>query len=154
MLEAMAPTAFMDAGHVPTQAEIARALGSSASLWERLTRYVADTYRIEPTFIRPTKSYGWEVKFRKGGRTLLSLTPDESAFTALVVLGVAETDKAAGLDLGEHVRRVFAEAEQLRDGRWLFIRVESERDIDDIEALLAVKRRPAGARAPARTSRP
>jgi hypothetical protein len=37
---------------------------------------------------------------------------------------------------------VFDRAKQYHDGRWLFISVESEREVDDIEALLAVKRRP------------
>lgn len=76
------------------------------------------------------------------GREDVSLTPDRGGFTALVVLGEKETEAARGLDLGKHVRTVFEEARQLRDGRWLFVPVESERDVDDIEALLAVKRRP------------
>lgn len=82
------------------------------------------------------------MKYRKGGKTLMSPTPDDGGFTVLVVLGEKETKAARELDLGEHVRRVFEDARQLRGGRWLFVPVESERDLEDIEALLAVKRRP------------
>jgi hypothetical protein len=138
----MAPTAFMDPEHVPTGAEIAAALGPSAPLWERLTAFVAEAYAIEPTFVPPSRNYGWDVKYRKGGKTLVSLNPDEGGFTALVVLGEKETEAARDLDLGDRVRAVFEEARQLRDGRWLFIPVESGQDVEDIEALLAVKRRP------------
>ena len=138
----MAPTAFMDRDRQPTAEEIARALGESAGLWEQLTTFIRESYGIEPTYVPPSKNYGWEVKYRKGGKTLVSLTPDRGGFTALVVLGEEETRAARELDLGQHVRRVFADARQLRDGRWLFVRIESDRDVDDIERLLAVKRRP------------
>ena len=138
----MAPTVFMDPNHEPSPAEIAAALGPVATLWDSLTAYVEESYGVEPTYGRPSKRYGWDVKYRKGGRTLLSLTPDEGRFTALVVLGVAEAEAAHDLDLGEHVRTVFEGAEQLHDGRWLFVSVESECDVNDIEALLALKRRP------------
>jgi hypothetical protein len=132
----------MDREHEPSRAEIADALGAVASLWESLTAYVESRYDVEPTFGAPSQRYGWDVKYRKGGRTLLSLTPDEGRFTALVVLGGAEARAARELDLGEHVRAVFEEAEQLHDGRWLYILVESERDVQDIQVLLALKRRP------------
>jgi hypothetical protein len=138
----MAPTVFMDPEHQPTPAEIASALGAVAPLWESLAGYVEKTYDVEPVYGRPSKRYGWDVKYRKGGRTLLSLTPDEGRFTALVVLGEKEATAARALDLGEHVQRIFDEAEPLHDGRWLFVPVESGRDVQDIESLLAAKRRP------------
>ena len=152
----VAPTAFMDADHVPTEGEIAEALGHSARHWERLTTHIVDAYGIEPTYVPPSRNYGWDVKYRKGGKTLVSLTPDRGGFTALVVLGEKETDAARELDLGDHVRRVFEDARQLRDGRWLFVSVESARDVADIEALLAVKRKPrdGSALTPGRLTRP
>ncbi len=138
----MAPTAFMDREHRPAESEILDVLGPSASLWERLTTYIDEAYGIEPTFVPPSKNYGWDVKYRKGGKTLVSLTPDREGFTALVVLGEKETEAARRLELGEHVSAVFDDARQLRDGRWLFVAVESARDVEDLERLLAVKRRP------------
>lgn len=138
----MAPTAFMDRDRQPTASEIAEALGSTAPLWDRIRRFVETSYEVEPTFVPPSKNYGWDLKYRKGGKTLVSLTPDRGGFTALVVLGEKETEAARELDLGHHVQGVFDGARQLRDGRWLFVHVESGRDVDDIERLLAVKRRP------------
>jgi len=132
----------MDPEHEPTQEEIAHALGTAAPLWNTLTSYVEDAYGVEPTWGRPSKRYGWDVKYRKGGRTLVSLTPDEGRLTALVVLGRVEAETAAELELGAHVRAVFDGAEPLHDGRWLFVPVESERDVEDVERLLAVKRKP------------
>ena len=138
----MAAAAFMDRDRQPTPEVITEALGEAAPLWQRLTAFIRDSYGIEPTYVPPSKNYGWEMKYRKGGKTLMSLTPDDGGFTALVVLGRGEALSASELELGEHVRTVFEGTRQLRDGRWLFIPVESERDVQDIQALLAIKRRP------------
>lgn len=138
----MAPTVFMDPEHAPTEREILDALGAVAGHWEMLATWIDESYGIEPTHVPPSRTYGWDLKYRKGGKTLVSLTPDRGRFTALVVLGEKETEAARELELGDHVRRVFEEARQLRDGRWLFVPIESERDVEDVEALLAVKRRP------------
>jgi hypothetical protein len=138
----MAVTAFMDRDHTPGPGEIADKLGDVARLWESLTAYLDEHYGIEPLPVPPGRTSGWELKYRKGGRTLVSLTPDVGGFTALVVLGAAETERARELELGRHVRSVFEQARQYHDGRWLFIGIESERDVTDVEALLALKRRP------------
>lgn len=138
----MAPTVFMDREHQPASEEILDALGPSAGHWQMLTTYLDEAYGIEPTFVPPSKNYGWDLKYRKGGRTLVSLVPDRGGFTALVVLGEKEVDAVRQLELGGHVRDVFDGATQLRDGRWLFISVKSARDVEDVERLLAVKRKP------------
>ena len=46
------------------------------------------------------------------------------------------------LNLGKNVRQVIEAAPQLHDGRWLFIKVRTERDAKDVEALLQIKKQP------------
>ena len=58
------------------------------------------------------------------------------------MLGKAEAEKAEALTLGEQVGKVFRETPQLHDGRWLFIPVTSDTDVDDVEQLLLAKKRP------------
>jgi hypothetical protein len=138
----MAPTVFMDKDHQPTDEEILGELGSFAPLWEALTAYLDHAYAIAPTFAPPSRNYGWEVKYRRGGKTLVSLSPDRGGFTALVVLGKKEARAVDRFELGRHVRDVFDGATQLHDGRWLFVPVRSRRDVEDVQRLLAAKRRP------------
>ena len=71
----MTPTVFMDPGHAPTDAEIAASLGPAARFWDALTTQLAGAYGIEPTLVPPSRNYGWDLKYRKGGQTLVSLTP-------------------------------------------------------------------------------
>ena len=88
--------------------------------------------------------HGWTIRYRKSGKTLCSLFPEKGAFTALVVLGKKEAEKAFSMmdQFNASVRKLLDDAEQLHDGRWLWIRVRKQSDIDSIEELLKLKRKP------------
>lgn len=117
-------------------------LGRTEPLWDDLTTAMNERYAIEPTLVPARGTSGPEVKYRKAGRTLLTLLPREGSFTALVVLGGTETKQAFDLDLGRAVESVLENATQYHDGRWLFVPVRSKRDVRDLLSLIALKRRP------------
>jgi hypothetical protein len=62
----------------------------------------------------------------------------------LVVLGKKEAEKALSMmdQFNASVRKLLDDAEQLRDGRWLWIRVRKQSDINSIKELLKLKRKP------------
>ncbi|MBA4375940.1 MAG: hypothetical protein C0401_07185 [Anaerolinea sp.] len=61
---------------------------------------------------------------------------------AQVVLGKEQVEKALCLRLGAKVGNMVRETPQLHDGKWLFIPVTTEVDVQDIEQLLLTKKRP------------
>jgi len=134
---------FLDKDHEPSAGELLVALGASGPLWERLVRFIADTYQMSGEWSYGGKKYGWNLWYRKGGKSLTSLFPQEGYLVAQVVLGREEGERALALSLGNHVGQMLRDAPLLHDGRWLFIPVTSETDTADVEQLLLVKRRPA-----------
>ena len=139
----MAVGFFLDKDHEPSADEVLVALGASGPLWERLVRFIADTYQMPGEWSYGGKKYGWNLWYRKGGKSLTSLFPQEGYLVAQVVLGREEGERALALSLGNHVGQMLRDAPLLHDGRWLFIPVTSETDTADVEQLLLVKRRPA-----------
>jgi hypothetical protein len=133
---------FLDKDHQPTMDEVFAALGSKQSLWEELTRFIADNYPIPGEWNYGGKKYGWNVWHRRGGKTLVSLYPQNEGFVAQIVLGRDQAEQALSLRLGEHVGTALKEAPQLHDGRWLFITVRTGQDVRDIQQLLQIKRKP------------
>jgi len=133
---------FSDKDHQPTSREVFDALGSKKPLWEQLTQFIADNYQMPGDLSFGGKKYGWNVWYRRSGKTLASLYPQQEYFVAQIVLGKDQTEQALTLNLGKNVRQVIEDAPQLHDGRWLFIRVRSKKDVKDIEQLLQIKKRP------------
>jgi hypothetical protein len=133
---------FLDKDHQPTMPEVLDALGSVQPLWEKLTQFISNNYPIPVEWKFGGKNYGWNIWYRKSGKTLVSLYPQHEGFVAQIVLGKDQVNQSLSLKLGKHVGIVLKEIPQLHDGRWLFIQVKTEQDIKDIQQLLQVKRKP------------
>ncbi len=133
---------MLDKDHQPTDREILKTIGNTA-LWLELKQYLESSYDFTPELVNYGK-HGWTIRYRKSGKTLCSLFPEKAAFTALVVLGNKEAEKALSMmdQLNASVRKLLDDAEQLHDGRWLWIRVRKQSDIDSIKELLKLKRKP------------
>lgn len=138
----MAIGIFAEKEYCPTAQDISGVLGSTGVLWDRLTRFIADNYEMPGEWNFGGKKYGWNLWYRRSGRTLVSLYPQQGFFVVQIVLGKAEVEQASHLKLGTNVQTVFEGTPQLHDGRWLFVKVTTAEDIQDIEQLLVVKRRP------------
>ncbi|WXG42029.1 MAG: DUF3788 domain-containing protein [Candidatus Freyarchaeum deiterrae] len=130
---------FLTKEQQPTMEEILTALGSKRALWEKLTQFITNNYRTREDFAFYGKNYGWAKRFRKGGKALLSLYPGKGSFTAQIILGQTETEKVSSLNLSNKVKKILEDAHQYTEGRWVFVKIESEQDINDVQQLLMVK---------------
>jgi hypothetical protein len=134
---------FTDKEREPNPTEIRAKLGIAYPLWEELVGFIEETYGLPGELSFGGKKYGWYLWYRKGGKSLASIYPQEGSLTIQIVLGRQEVEKVSQLEMGNHVRAIFENTPQLHDGRWLFIGVQSERDVQDIEQILLAKRKPA-----------
>jgi len=131
---------FTDKKHQPTDAEVLAAIGGRLLLWQELVRHIRAEYPAEEDFrFLYGKSYGWALRFRIKGQLLTSLYPTQGGFTAQVNLGPAAVEQAQGMKLGENVQQAIARAHPYPEGRWLFIPVESEQDLQNMVRLLALR---------------
>ncbi len=129
----------------PTEKDVVRHLGAKAAvLWSSLREYLSVHYEHIPELDFGGRNYGWSIRYRKSGKTLVTLYPERNAFTALVVLGKKEVGKTEGFQdkLSIRVRKLLQETDQLHDGRWLWIRPSSKADVESIKLLLSAKRQP------------
>ena len=120
-------------------------MGKKASArWSELRKFLAENYDIIPETTFYGKKYGWTVRYRKSGKTLCSLFPEKGGFTVLIVLGKKESEKLLSIrdEMTPKIRNLFEGTEQLRDGRWLWIRLLTKSDADDVKRLLQIKRKP------------
>jgi Protein of unknown function (DUF3788) len=135
----MAVSFFAEKDKPPALSELFSVIGEKRFLWESLNGFISDNYNIAGELKFYDKSYGWMVWFRKAGKTLVALYLQANVFIAQIVLGPSLVDKVPELFIGENVRISFEKANQYPDGRWLYIKVISGKDVEDIEKLLLLK---------------
>lgn len=131
--------------HPPLDEEICAQVGAQRfGCWQALAHFLQTTYAIEPLWKYESKANGWGMYWRKGGRALCTLYPERDGLLVMLVLGRQEgaAALAARDTLGENVGSCLEQAGVFHDGRWLFIDVQSARDVEDIQRLLLIKKRP------------
>jgi hypothetical protein len=133
---------FLDKTNQPSEEEIRHALGPAFPCWEKLIRFIEENYQMPGEMNYGGSKYGWNLWYRKSGKSLVSLYPQQGHFIAQVVLGKDQVEKAMVLSLGEKVGKMLRETPQFHDGKWLFIPVDTDRDVEDIQQLFLLKKRP------------
>jgi len=132
--------AFTEKNHEPTNAEIANGLGATLQLWQALVQHIRATYHgREDLRFCYGKQYGWALRFRVKASLLTALYPARNSFTVQVILNGAALEQAQALKPGTAVRQAMARAKPYPEGKWLFVPVQSEHDLGDVQRLLALK---------------
>jgi hypothetical protein len=121
-------------------------VGARVHLWRDLVGFMRQTYDLEGELKFYGKSFGWMLWFRRGGKNLLALYPQEDGLCAQVTLGPSLIDAALALPLGPAFRRAIEEAHPYPEGRWLFVSLQDEDEVEEVKRLVLLKKRPPRAR--------
>ena len=138
-------TRMLEKNQEPTEEEMLDFMGKKASAkWTKLREFLTENYDIIPETIFYGKQYGWTIRYRKSGKTLCSLFPENGGFTVQIVLGKKEVEKFEEMikEWSPKIRDLFDNTKQLHDGRWLWIDQPEVGNMRDLARLLKIKRRP------------
>lgn len=120
-------------------------------LWAELLEHLADHYGAAPSVEYSSCSArpGWNLKFKKSGRALCTLYPDQGWFYAMVSIGRREAEEAEFIlpHCSPYLQQLYQSVPPFNGGRWLMIRVDSPEILADAKRLIAlrVNKRPAKA---------
>ncbi len=130
---------------VPAMAQLATYAGGA--LWESFNRQMQARYQAAPvlSFSGCSMQPGWNVKYRKSGKSLCTLYPMPGYFLVLVVMGEKEMPGAERLiaQCTPHVQDIFRRTNTGQGQKWLMIDVRDEEAVADVLALIALRRKPA-----------
>lgn len=116
----------------------------NSPLWEQLREHVETNYQCKPVleYSRCSSQFGWNVKYKKAGRTLCTLYPMEGYFIALVVVGQreqAETELALPF-FTAYLQRLYQETKTGMGQKWLMINVTDDAVLEDVKQCIAIRR--------------
>ncbi len=125
----------------PTYEQVEEYVGSP--LWGRLNDYLQRAYEVNPNmgYSGCSMQAGWNVKYKKGGKSLCTLYPMEGYYIALVVVGDKEMQEAEAFipSCSDYVRQKFADTPTGQGQKWLMIDVKEEATLSDVASLVALR---------------
>ena len=114
------------------------------ALWTSVVAKIDAAYDMEKEWDKGGKAAKYVLRFRRGGKTLVSLLPKESAIGLMIVYGKDERAKfeATQADFSGKVVSEYHNAKTYHDGKWIMFSLPDEDVLGDLPALLAIKRKP------------
>ena len=129
----------------PTENALNALLGEEKySVFMELTGMIDALYDVDRTWDKGFRDWLYEYKYRRGGKTLCTFYMTENEARFLVTLGKAERDKveAKREEFSQEFLTVYENTPSLHDGKWLWLEIKQNFNMEDAEALLKFKRRP------------
>lgn len=133
---------LQDRGHCPGLEEIGAYVGSG--VFDRFCAQLKDLYRCTEKieFSACSLERGWNIKFRKAGRSLCTVYPRQAYFTVLVVVGRREKEAVEAVlpACTAQLRELYRETREGNGQRWLMIDLEDEDELyRDVFRLLEIR---------------
>ncbi len=127
----------------PTEGEIIDFVRTP--LWKELNEFLHGGYHVEPemNYSSCSGQPGWNIRYRKSGRTICTLYPMPGFFIALVVIGNKEYEEALEVlsTCTPYIQHLFNETPFSAGGRWLMVHVTDEHVLEDVKKLVQVRRK-------------
>jgi len=111
--------------------------------WLELQAFLDTNYDLTPEIHFYGKKYGWSVRYRKSGKTLCTLFPENGSYTVLITLGKKEREKLSDIfgTLNDIIANIIRNTTIYHDGQWLWIQVRETTEVEDIKKLIQIKKR-------------
>lgn len=132
-----------DMGYIPSIAEIGDSIG--LPLFEVFCRYMDEEYQAvrKIEYSKDVWARGWNVKFRKAGKSLCVVYPKNKYFTVLVVVSNKEKERVENMlpYLSGELQELYRNTKEGNGQRWLMIDLYSDDEVyQDVLQLIRIRR--------------
>ncbi|NMM62597.1 DUF3788 family protein [Clostridium sp. P21] len=130
---------------LPTYEEIRNFIGNiEVKKFDKVIAFIEENYNFNKEICYGGKNYGVLIRFRRSGKTLLSLFPEKNCFSCVLVYGKKEIEQFQNRknEFSDYMNVIFNETKHYHDGKWMLIRIEDEKYIDELMEMIKVKKKP------------
>lgn len=125
----------------PTFEDVAKFINSD--LWEELNMFIEENYHVLPelNYSMCSGQPGWNVKYKKSGKSLCTLYPMKGFFIALVVVGNKEVSETELMlpTFTEYIQNSYKDTPHSVGGKWMMIHVADKRVLEDVKSLIQIR---------------
>ena len=127
----------------PTLAEIGQSIGNPTFV--RFCSEIKNAYKCKEKIEFSSCSWakGWNVKFKKAGKTLCTIYPKEQYFTIMIVVGKKEKECIEKIlpECTVELQDIYHQTKEGNGQRWLMIDLEEEGSLyNDLLRLIQIRR--------------
>ena len=130
---------FTDKEIKPSDKHVYQSLGGVKPLWDTIVSFVEEKYGVNGEFIFYGKNFGWALRYRKSGRVLIALYPGNEEYTVQIILNKNQIEEVMESNITLETRELIERTTMIREGKWLYLKVDKEGDLDEIKTLITAR---------------
>ena len=115
-------------------------------LFEEFMAWIAPAYQVEPSieFSKCSMDKGWNIKYKKGSKSLCVLYVREGWFTAMVTLGAKQVAELEVLlpTFPDAFQKLYEKTPMFNGGKWLVVDVKEAEQLETVRRLILMKAKP------------
>lgn len=130
---------------IPSEEELQQIMGKEKfKAWTEINSFIEKNYNVESMWDKGGKTGIYELKYRRGGKTLCALYPRELGLKILVIFGKVEREKFENSrqEFTQYISDFYDNTHQYHDGKWLYLDYNRDLLVDDIKKLILIKKKP------------
>jgi hypothetical protein len=136
----MPANAFINKPAAPSDAEVAVALGPAKAAWDQFLADLAQELGVDVHEWKcHSPKWGWALRVKRKARTIVWLSPSESRFTVLFILGDKAVRAARQSKLPQRIVDAIDAAPKYPEGTGVRLHVKTSREIGTLKKLAAIK---------------
>lgn len=121
--------------------------GEAKFRWKYMVSEIETDFKAKPKIAYSVCAAkpGWNIKYKKSGKALCTLYPEEDGFVALVVLSLKDMDLFNTVRQGytAYINKLYDDVKPFKGTKWLMINVTNQKIADDVLKLMHLKREAA-----------
>lgn len=133
-----------DQSRRPSMREIAGYINNM--FFEEFRSFIETAYHISPKleYSKCSMQRGWNIKYKKGGKSLCTVYPMDGYFIVLIVIGEKEQMEADLIlpNCSDRFRKLYTEIPSSPLGKWLMVEVQAAEVLSDVKKLIPVRVKP------------
>ncbi len=131
-----------DFKHIPSEYEMSNFINNE--LWDKFCEFMKSNYNVNPIFefSKCSLEFGWNIKFKKGSRTLCTVYPRENYFCVMIVIGKKEKEQFENMfhSFCIEIQEIYGDTREFNNQKWLMIDLEDEdKKYEDVKKILNIR---------------
>ncbi len=126
----------------PTFSQIGEYINSP--LWQELNDALNMTYNVIPQieYSKCSMQRGWNVKYKKKGKSLCTLYPEQDYFRALIVINERHVEVDLFVEtFCDYIKKLYRDTKFFNGSKWLMIDIKESITLEDVKELISIRAR-------------
>lgn len=143
-METQIPERIYQESPLPDLEEIRKFIKSKKAVkaFDSLLEFLDNNYNFEQEIYFGGAKFGVMLRYRRNGKTLISIFPEKNAFSVILIYGKKEVIifNSQRESFDTYFISVFDNTPQLHDGKWMLITIKDESLLPELAKMIMIKK--------------